>query len=151
MNQATPLKERITADMKSAMRAKEKQRLQAIRLILAAIKQREVDERRELEEAELIALLDKMAKQRRESIEQYRDADRSDLAEQEQFELELIQSYLPEALGEEEIEALIEEAIATTGAASMRDMGKVMGELKPKLQGRADLAAVSGKVKARLS
>ncbi len=151
MNQATPLKKRITADMKSAMRAKEKQRLQAIRLILAAIKQREVDERRELEEAELIALLDKMAKQRRESIEQYRDADRSDLAEQEQFELELIQSYLPEALGEEEIEALIEEAIATTGAASMRDMGKVMGELKPKLQGRADLAAVSGKVKARLS
>ncbi len=151
MNQATPLKERITADMKSAMRAKEKQRLQAIRLILAAIKQREVDERRELEEAELIALLDKMAKQRRESIEQYRDADRSDLAEQEQFELELIQGYLPEALGEEEIEALIEEAIATTGATSMRDMGKVMGELKPKLQGRADLAAVSGKVKARLS
>ncbi len=151
MNQATPLKERITADMKSAMRAKEKQRLQAIRLILAAIKQREVDERRELEEAELIALLDKMAKQRRESIEQYRDADRTDLAEQEQFELELIQGYLPEALGEEEIEALIEEAIATTGATSMRDMGKVMGELKPKLQGRADLAAVSGKVKARLS
>ncbi len=151
MNQATPLKKRITADMKSAMRAKEKQRLQAIRLILAAIKQREVDERRELEEAELIALLDKMAKQRRESIEQYRDADRSDLAEQEQFELELIQGYLPEALGEEEIEALIEEAIATTGATSMRDMGKVMGELKPKLQGRADLAAVSGKVKARLS
>ena len=151
MNQATPLKERITADMKSAMRAKEKQRLRAIRLILAVIKQREVDERRELEEAELIALLDKMAKQRRESIEQYRDADRTDLAEQEQFELELIQGYLPEALGEEEIEALIEEAIATTGATSMRDMGKVMAELKPKLQGRADLAAVSGKVKVRLS
>ncbi len=151
MNQATPLKERITADMKSAMRAKEKQRLQAIRLILAVIKQREVDERRELEEAGLIALLDKMAKQRRESIEQYRAADRPDLAEQEQFELEIIQGYLPEALGEEEIEALIEEAIATTGATSMRDMGKVMGELKPKLQGRADLAAVSGKVKARLS
>jgi len=151
MSQSTPLKERITADMKSAMRAKEKQRLQAIRLILAAIKQREVDERRELEEAELIALLDKMAKQRRESIEQYRDADRTDLAEQEQFELELIQGYLPEALGEEGIEALIEEAIATTGATSMRDMGKVMGELKPKLQGRADLAVVSGKVKARLS
>ncbi len=151
MNQATPLKERITADMKSAMRAKEKQRLRAIRLILAVIKQREVDERRELEEAELIALLDKMAKQRCESIEQYRAADRPDLAEQEQFELEIIQGYLPEALGEKEIEALIEEAIATTGATSMRDMGKVMAELKPKLQGRADLAAVSGKVKVRLS
>ncbi len=151
MDQTCPLKERITADMKSAMRGKEKQRLQAIRLILAAIKQREVDERRELGESELIALLDKLAKQRRESIEQYRNADRPDLAEQEQFELDIIQGYLPAALSEKEIDTLIEEAIASTGATSMREMGKVMAILKPKLQGRADLGGVSAKVKARLA
>ncbi len=151
MTQSSPLKERITADMKAAMRNKEKQRLQAIRLILAAIKQREVDERRDLDDSELVALLNKMAKQRRESIEQYRNADRQDLVEQEQFELEIIQAYLPSALSEAEIDALIAEAMADTGASSMRDMGKVMGILKPKLQGRADLGAVSSKVKAQLS
>ncbi len=151
MSEESPLKERIVADMKSAMRGKEKQRLQAIRLLLAAIKQREVDERRELSDSDIVALLDKLAKQRRESIEQYRNADRPDLADQEQFELEIIQTYLPEALSEEAIDALIEEAIASSGATSMREMGKVMGILKPKLQGRADLAAVSSKVKARLT
>ncbi len=151
MSEESPLKERIVADMKSAMRGKEKQRLQAIRLLLAAIKQREVDERRELSDSDIVALLDKLAKQRRESIKQYRNADRPDLADQEQFELEIIQTYLPEALSEEAIDALIEEAIASSGATSMREMGKVMGILKPKLQGRADLAAVSSKVKARLT
>ncbi len=148
---ATQLKARITDDMKSAMRAREKQRLQAIRLILAAIKQREVDERSDLNDDQIITLLDKMAKQRRESISQYHTAGREDLALQEQFELDLIQDYLPAALDEAEIETLIAEAINSTGASGMRDMGKVMGILKPALQGRADLAAVSARVKQLLS
>ena len=147
----TQLKARITDDMKSAMRAREKQRLQAIRLILAAIKQREVDERCDLNDDQIITLLDKMAKQRRESISQYHTAGREDLALQEQFELDLIQDYLPAALDEAEIETLIAEAINSTGASGMRDMGKVMGILKPALQGRADLAAVSARVKQLLS
>ncbi len=147
----SPLKTRITDDMKSAMRSKEKQRLLTIRLILAAIKQREVDERCELNDNDIVLLLDKMAKQRRESIEQYRKAGRQELEEQEQSELKIIQEYLPAALSEAEIEALISEAIHSTGASTMQEMGKVMGLLKPRLQGRADLGAVSTRVKALLS
>jgi len=144
------LKERIQQDIKEAMRAKDKQRLGAIRLITAAIKQREVDERIELDDTQVIAVLDKMAKQRRESISQFEKASRDDLIAQENFELELIQSYLPEQLGEDEINALIGDALQSTGAASIKDMGKVMGQLKPKLQGRADMATVSALIKARL-
>ncbi len=151
MASTTSLKIRITDDMKSAMRSKEKQRLLTIRLILAAIKQREVDERCELNDNDIVVLLDKMAKQRRESIEQYRKAHRQELEEQEQFELKIIQEYLPAALSEAEIETLIAEAINSTGASTMQEMGKVMGLLKPQLQGRADLGAVSTRVKALLS
>ena len=145
------IKARITEDMKAAMRAKDKPRLATIRLIQAAIKQREVDERISLDDSQVLAVLDKMVKQRRESIKQYEAAARQDLIDQEAFELELIQEYLPAQLGEAEIDALIEEAVATTGAAEMKDMGKLMGALKPKLQGRADMGMVSAKVKAKLS
>lgn len=144
------LKERILADMKAAMKAKDKKRLGIIRLIQAAIKQREVDERIDLDDAQVIALLDKMVKQRRESIRQYEQAGRQDLADQESYEIRICQTYLPEAMGAEEIQSHIAAAIAETGATTMRDMGKVMGILKPKLQGRADLAAVSALVKQRL-
>jgi uncharacterized protein YqeY len=145
------LKEQLQQDMKQAMRGGEKRRLGAIRLMLAAIKQREVDERTELDDAAVTAVLDKMAKQRRESIAQYSKAGRDDLVEQENFELELLKTYLPEQLGEAEIDAMIEATIQSTGAASVKDMGKVMGQLKPKLQGRADMGAVSARIKARLS
>ncbi len=145
------LKEQLQQDMKQSMRAGDKRRLGAIRLVMAAIKQREVDERTELDDAGVTAVLDKMAKQRRESIDQYSKAGREDLVEQEDFELEVLKAYLPEQLGENEIDALIEEVIQATGAASIKDMGKVMGQLKPKLQGRADMGAVSAKIKARLS
>jgi uncharacterized protein YqeY len=144
------LKDRIQQDVKDAMRAKEKARLGAIRLITAAIKQREVDERIELDDAQITAVLDKMAKQRRESISQFEKAGRDDLIAQEVMELDIIQSYLPEQLGEDEINALIDNAIQATGAISIKDMGKVMGQLKPKLQGRADMGAVSALIKARL-
>jgi len=144
-------KESLQQDMKEAMRAGDKRRLGVIRLILAAVKQREVDERIELDDAQVTAVLDKMAKQRRESIDQYQKAGRDDLVEQESFELEVLKSYLPEQLSESEIDALIEAAVQATGASSMKDMGKVMGQLKDKLQGRADMGAVSGKIKARLS
>jgi len=142
------LKDRIQDDMKIAMRAKDKQRLGAIRLILAAIKQREVDERIELSETQVLAVLEKMLKQRRESLAQYQSAGRADLAAQEVFEIELIQSYLPAPLSEAELDALIGQAIATTGAQSVRDMGKVMALIRDQAQGRADLAAVSARVKA---
>jgi hypothetical protein len=145
------LKENLQQDMKTAMRAGDKPRLAVIRLINAAIKQREVDERIELDDAQVTAVLDKMAKQRRESIEQYEKAGRNDLADQENFELEVLKTYLPEQLSEAEIDAMIEAAIAATGAASIKDMGKIMGQLKSKLAGRADMGAVSGKIKARLS
>jgi hypothetical protein len=144
------LKDRIQQDVKDAMRAKDKTRLAAIRLITAAIKQREVDERIELDDAQVTAVLDKMAKQRRESISQFEKAGRDDLIAQEVMELEIIQSYLPEQLGEDEINALIDSAMQATGATSIKDMGKVMGQLKPKLQGRADMGAVSAMIKARL-
>ena len=145
------LKDKLQQDMKAAMRAGEKPRLAVIRLINAAIKQREVDERIELDDDQVTAAIDKMAKQRRESIEQYEKAGRDDLANQEKFELELLKSYLPEQLGEAESDAMIEAAVTATGASSIKDMGKIMGQLKPKLAGRADMGAVSGKIKARLS
>jgi uncharacterized protein YqeY len=145
------LKQRIQNDMKSAMRAKEKQRLGAIRLITAAIKQREVDERISLDDAQVIAVLDKMLKQRRDSLAQYEKADRQDLAEQETFEIKLIQEYLPQPLSEAELADLIETAIKETGASSVKQLGKVMAYLKPKVQGRADMRALSTSIKQRLS
>ena len=145
------LKERIQQDVKDAMRAKDKPRLGTIRLITAAIKQREVDERIELDDTQVLVVLDKMCKQRRESITQFEQAGRDDLAAKEKAELELIQQYLPEQLGEAEINELINAAMEQTGASSMKDMGKVMGQLKPKLQGRADMGAVSALIRARLS
>lgn len=144
------LSQRIREDMKTAMKAGEKRRLGVIRLVLAAIKQREVDERIELDDTQTLAVLDKMVKQRRDSIEQFEKAGRNELAEQESFEIGVLQGYMPEALGEAEIDAMIAEAIAGTGAVSLRDMGKVMGQLKPKIQGRADMGAVSALVKQRL-
>ena len=148
---ADTLKDQLTADMKEAMRAKDKERLGTVRLILAAIKQREVDERIELDDAQVLAVLDKMVKQRRDSIKQYKDAGRDELAAVEEAEIAVIQAYLPAALSDEEIDTLIEEAISSSGASGMQDMGKVMGQLKPKLQGRADMGQVSGKIKARLA
>jgi len=144
------IKDRIQQDMKDAMRARDKARLATIRLILAAIKQREVDERIELDDAQVIAVLDKMVKQRRESIAQFEKAARDDLIAQENSELEVIIPYLPAALSEAEINALVDAALSATGAATLRDMGKVMAELKPKLAGRADMGAVSALIKARL-
>ncbi len=145
------LKDTLQQDMKTAMRSGDKPKLGVVRLILAAIKQREVDERIELDDAQITVVLDKMSKQRRDSLEQYEKAGREDLAAQERFELDIIQTYLPEPLDEAEIDDLIRAAIEATGAASMKDMGKVMGQLKDKLQGRADMGAVSGKIKAQLS
>lgn len=136
--------------MKEAMRAGDKRRLGVIRLILAAVKQREVDERIELDDTQMLVVLDKMTKQRRESMAQYTKAGRDDLADQENFELQVLQTYLPEQLDDAEIDALIGAAIQTTGAASLKDMGKVMGQLKSKLQGRADMGTVSARIKARL-
>lgn len=136
--------------MKTAMRAKDSARLGVIRLILAAVKQREVDERIELDDIQVLAVLDKMIKQRRDSIDQYGKAGRQDLVDKEAFELEVIDTYLPARLDEAELSALIEQAIAVSGAASMKDMGKVMGVLRPQVQGRADVGAVSARVKARL-
>ncbi len=143
-------KDRIQQDMKDAMRARDKERLGTIRLILAAIKQREVDERIELDDTQVIVVLDKMVKQRRESIAQFEKAGRDDLIATEQGELEVITAYLPAALSEDEVTQLIDAAMQATGASSIKDMGKVMGQLKPKLAGRADMGAVSAMIKARL-
>ena len=137
--------------MKAAMKSGDKRRLGIIRLIRAAIKQREVDERIELDDTQVLLVLDKMVKQRRDSVEQFEKAGRTELADQEKFEIGVIQEYLPAQLSEDEISALITEAITATGAESMKDMGKVMGMLKPKLQGRADMGAVSGLIKQNLS
>jgi uncharacterized protein YqeY len=145
------LKTQLQTDMKSSMKSGDKSRLGVIRLMLAAIKQIEVDERIELDDARITAVLDKMTKQRRESIAQFDKAGRDDLTAIEQAELEIIQQYLPEALSESEINELVEQTIAATGAASIKDMGKVMGMLKPQLQGRADMGQVSQTIKARLS
>lgn len=136
--------------MKSAMRAQEKRRLDAIRLILAAVKQIEVDERIVPDDARMLVILDKMLKQRRDSVEQFQKANRQDLVDQENFEIEVIQSYMPEPLNDAEIDSLIADAIASVNAVSAKDMGKVMAELKPRLQGRADMGAVGAKIKARL-
>ncbi len=144
------LKEQLTEAMKQAMRAQDKARLGVVRLVLAAIKQQEVDTRQEQDDVAVLAVLDKMVKQRRESIRQYTEAGRLELAEQEQFEINVIQEYLPQALSDEELAALVAEAIATTGAASVKDMGKVMAWVKPKAQGRADMGKVSGLIKASL-
>jgi hypothetical protein len=144
------LKQRIQDDMKSAMKAGDKRRLGVVRLILAAVKQREIDERIELDDAQVLAVFDKMIKQRRDSIEQYSRAGREDLADQERYEVGVIQGYLPEALSGEELARLVEDAVATAGASAMKDMGKVMGVLRPKVQGRADMGVVSGLVKQRL-
>jgi uncharacterized protein YqeY len=144
------LKERIQQDMKDAMRAADKPRLGTIRLMLAAIKQIEVDERKVLDDVEVTVVLDRMVKQRRESISQFEKAGRTDLVDQEAAELAIIQTYLPEPLNESELNVLIDDAMAKTGAASIKDMGKVMALLKPGLQGRADMGAVSALIKARL-
>lgn len=144
------LKSRILDDIKAAMRAREQKRLTALRLITAAIKQIEVDKRIELDDQAVLAVLDKMVKQRRDSLTQYQAAGRPDLAAQEEFELELLSAYLPEALSEEEIATLIRQAVAETGATSIRDMGAVMNILRGKVQGRADMKAVSSAVKAQL-
>jgi uncharacterized protein YqeY len=148
---ADSLKTRITEAMKAAMRAHEKARLSTIRLILADIKRIEVDERIEVDDARVLVVLDKMAKQRRDSISQFRAAGRNDLADAETFELGVIGEFLPQPLTEAEIAALIDKAIADSGATGAADMGKVMALLKPAVQGRADMAAVSKLVKARLS
>lgn len=145
------LKQRINEDMKSALRAKDAPRLSAIRLLLAAIKQREVDERKELPDAEVVAVTEKLLKQRRESITQYRKANRFDLVQSEEFEIKVLEAYMPQAMSEAEIEAAIAAAIASTGARVVADMGKVMALLKPQLAGRADLGKVSALVKAKLS
>ena len=145
------LKERITEDMKSAMRAGEKDRLATVRLILAGIKQREVDERITLDDAQVLAVLDKMAKQRKESIKEFEKGGRADLVAKESAELAVVQSYLPQQLSDAELDALIAEAIASTGATSVKDMGKVMGIVKSKAAGRADMGAVGARIKAKLS
>ncbi len=145
------IKGKIQEDMKNAMRAQEKERLATIRLILAALKQREVDERIDLTDEHVLAILDKMLKQRRESIAQYEAGNRMDLVEKEAAEITVIQGYLPAQLTSSEIDALIEKAIQESGANSVKDMGKVMGIVKPKVQGRADVAVVSSKIKERLA
>ena len=146
-----PLKDRITEDMKGAMRAGEKERLGTIRLVLAAIKQREVDERITLDDGQVLAVLEKMIKQRKESIAQFESGGRADLVAKEQAELLVLQVYLPAQMSEAEIDALIAEAVAATGATSVKDMGKVMGIVKAKAQGKADMGAVSARIKQKLS
>jgi len=145
------LKSRIQEDVKTAMRAHQREQLAALRLVTAAIKQKEVDERIDLDDGQVLAVLDKMVKQRRESLEQYDRAGRDDLAEKERFELNLIQAYLPEPLGDEELGALIRTTISELGASSIRDMGAVMSALRGQVQGRADMKAVSQAVKTQLT
>lgn len=141
----------IKNGMKEAMRNKEKVRLNAIRMLLAAVKQIEVDQRIELNDTDVLAVLDKMIKQRRDSISQFESAGRTELADIEKQEIEALQAYMPQPLSDDEISSLIDNALAESGAESMRDMGKVMAILKPVLQGRADMGAVSGKIKAKLN
>ena len=148
---SSALKTELTEAMKTAMKSGEKERLGTIRLMLSALKQVEVDERIELDDTRIITILDKMLKQRRESIEQFEKAGRNDLTEIEQAEISVIQTFMPQALSDTEIETIINEAISTTGAASIKDMGKVMGIVKPKMAGRADMGKVSGTIKNLLS
>jgi uncharacterized protein len=145
------LKERITDDMKAAMRSGEKERLGVIRMITSAIKQREVDERITLDDGQVLSVLEKMIKQRKESLVQFQAGNRQDLVDKEAAEITLLKSYLPSQLGDAELDGLIADAIAASGAASIKDMGKVMAIIKGKAQGRADMAAVGAKIKARLS
>ncbi len=145
------LKARIQEDMKSAMRAGEKEKLANIRMVMAAIKQREVDERIELDDPQVLAVIDKMVKQRRESIVQFQAGGRADLVAKEEAELAQLNAYLPAQLGDAELDALINDAIAATGAASIKDMGKVMAAIKARAAGRADMGAVGARIKARLS
>jgi len=145
------LKNQITEDMKSAMKAGEKDRLKVVRLILAAIKQVEVDKRIELDDSAVLAVLDKMVKQRRDSVEQFDNGNREDLAAIERAEIQILETYLPEQLSADELAAMVDEVIAATGAESMRDMGKVMGQIKAKAAGRADMGVVSATVKERLN
>lgn len=145
------IKEQIMADMKAAMKAHDASRLGAIRLLMAAIKQKEVDERIQCGDAEIISIIAKLVKQRRDSIEQYTAANRQDLADKEQAEIDVLSTYLPKPLTEEEIQAIIDEAIATLGASGMAAMGKVMGAVKPKLTGRADMGKVSALIKQKLT
>ena len=144
------LKARITEDMKAAMRSGEKDRLSCIRMLQAGIQQREVDERIELDDAQVLSVIDKMIKQRRESVTQFQAGNRADLVAKESAEIELLTGYLPAQLAASELDALIKEAIAETSATSMKEMGKVMGWLKPKVQGRADIGALSARIKAAL-
>jgi uncharacterized protein YqeY len=145
------LKEKITADMKLAMKAKEQVRLTTIRMLQAAIQRKEVDERITLDDTQVLAVIEKLIKQSRDAISQFEQAGRQELADKEKADIDVWQSYLPEQLSEAEIEELVADAISETGAASMKDMGKVMGVLKPKLQGRADMGQVSAKIKAGLA
>jgi len=145
------LKDRITEEMKNAMRAGEKERLATIRLILSAIKQREVDERIQLDDSQVLAAIEKMIKQRKEAITQFEAGGRADLVAKEAAEIAILQTYLPAQLSDAEVDALIAEAVASTGAASIKDMGKVMAAVKAKAQGRADMGAVSARIKQKLS
>ncbi len=145
------LKDQLNADIKTAMKAGEKSRLVVLRMISAAIKQREIDERIELNDSDVLAVVEKMLKQRRESEKVFREGNRDDLADKEAAEIEIVSAYMPEQLSDDELAALIDEAISSTGASSIRDMGKVMGIIKSKAQGRADMGKVSGLIKARLN
>ena len=145
------LRDRINEDMKNAMRAREAEKLGALRLLLAAVKQREVDERITLDDAGVVSVIEKMMKQRRDSISQYEKAQRQDLADKEKYEISVLEAYLPKRLSQQEVEAAIAEAIAATGAQGAADMGKVMGIVKPRLAGRADMGQVSALVKAKLA
>ena len=145
------LRERLNEDMKAAMKAREQEKLNALRLLLSAVKQREVDERITLDDAGVVSVVEKMIKQRKDSISQFEKAARQDLADKEKYEISVIEAYLPQQLSAAEVDAIIAEAIASTGAKSAADMGKVMGVVKPKLAGRADMGKVSGLVKAKLA
>jgi len=145
------LKEQVNEDMKAALRAREKARLSALRLLIAAIKQKEIDERIELDDVAVVAVVEKLIKQRKDSVAQYQAAKRQDLANSEQFEIEVLSAYMPQPLSEEEVAELIKAALAETGAATIKDMGKVMAWIKPRLAGRADMGAVSAKIKSSLA
>lgn len=145
------LKDTLIADMKAAMKAADKERLSVIRMTVSAIKQIEIDTRKELDEAATLAVVEKLVKQRRESAKQYRDADRPELAEKEEAEIEVLSGYLPEQLSDDEVSALIDEIVAATGASEMKDMGKVMGQLKARAQGRVDMSAAGALVRSKLA
>src|SRR5438270_12280705 len=146
-----PLRDKLTEDMKTAMKARDQERLDALRLALAAVKQREVDERITLDDAGVVGVIEKMIKQRRDSIAQYEKAQRQDLADKEKFEIAVLEKYLPQALSASEVDAIVAEAVAASGAKGPADMGKVMALVKPKVAGRADMGKISALVKAKLS